>query len=43
MLNEGTKWSFPLWVKISIAVALIAAVAFLIVHLAGSGMAGMHG
>lgn len=37
------KWNLPLWVKISLVLAIVAAAAFLLFHLAGNGMAGMHG
>ena len=43
MTNERRKWDLPLWVTISLLVGVIAAVAFVIFHLAGNGMAGMHG
>ena len=43
MVNERARWVIPLWVKISGAVAIVAVVAFVIFHLTGNGMAGMHG
>lgn len=43
MTNERAKWTFPLWVKISMLLGIVAVAAFLIFHLTGNGMAGMHG
>jgi hypothetical protein len=37
------RHTFPLWVGVSLAIAVVAIAAFLILHLTGNGMAGMHG
>jgi len=43
MANDRAKWVFPLWLKVSMVVGIVAVAAFLILHLTGNGMAGMHG
>lgn len=40
---SAAKPPTPRWVKVSGVIALVFVVVFLILHLTGNGMAGMHG